>query len=131
MPSTRLYSCGNTLTNFGSISSQFSRIHLPRGLSVASTCLTIKVLQRLHIGRIGDRLQVHARLVAQHARKLARFIQHEGDAAGHARGEIAAGAAQHDHQALGHVLAAVIADDFDHRRRAGIADREALAAPCR
>ena len=35
--------------------------------------------------------------------------------------------AEHDHQAVGHVFAAVIADAFDHRRRAGVADREALA----
>ena len=28
MPRTRLYSCGNTLTNLGSMASQFCRIHL-------------------------------------------------------------------------------------------------------
>src|SRR5947209_7369398 len=28
MPKTRLYSCGNTLTNFGSVASQFRKIHL-------------------------------------------------------------------------------------------------------
>ena len=45
----------------------------------------------------------------------------------HAGGEISPGLAQHDHQALGHVLAAVIAHAFDHRRRAGVAHREPLA----
>ena len=35
--------------------------------------------------------------------------------------------AEHHHQAVGHVLAAVIAQAFDHRGRAGIAHREALA----
>ncbi len=33
----------------------------------------------------------------------------------------------HDHQAFGHVFAAVIADAFHHRRGAGIAHREAFA----
>ena len=35
-PSTRLYSCGKTLMNLGSMVSQLSRIHLARGLSVSS-----------------------------------------------------------------------------------------------
>ena len=35
--------------------------------------------------------------------------------------------AQHDHQAVGHVFAAVVAHAFDDRRRAGIAHREPLA----
>ena len=35
--------------------------------------------------------------------------------------------AEHDHEAVRHVFAAVIADAFDHRGRAGVAHREALA----
>src|SRR5207248_1941328 len=50
-----------------------------------------------------------------------------GDAAAHARREIAPGLAQHHHAAAGHVLAAVIAHAFDHRLHAGITDAEALA----
>src|SRR5205814_723100 len=45
----------------------------------------------------------------------------------HAGGEVAAGAAEHHHDAAGHVFAAVIAGALDHRDRAGIAHREALA----
>src|ERR1022692_46545 len=41
MPSTRLNSRGKTLTNLGSIFSQFSSTHLPRGLPVASAWLEI------------------------------------------------------------------------------------------
>jgi hypothetical protein len=36
--------------------------------------------------------------------------------------------AEHDHAAGRHVLAAVIADAFDDRDRAAVADREAIAA---
>ena len=36
-----------------------------------------------------------------------------GDAAGHAGGEVAAGLAEHDDLAAGHVFAAVVADAFD------------------
>ena len=71
--------------------------------------------------------KIHAGPIAAVAGELAGFIQHIGDAAGHARREILAGVAEHDDQALGHVFAAVIAHAFDHRGRAGIAHREALA----
>ena len=35
--------------------------------------------------------------------------------------------AEHDHQAVGHVFAAVVADAFDHGGSAGVAHGEALA----
>ena len=50
-----------------------------------------------------------------------------GDAAAHAGGEVAAGAAEDDHDAAGHVLAAVIAHALDHGHGAAVADGEALA----
>ena len=50
-----------------------------------------------------------------------------GDAAAHAGGEVAAGLAQHHDGAAGHVLAAVIADAFDDRKRAAIANGKTLA----
>ena len=59
--------------------------------------------------------------------EVALLIEHVGDAAAHAGGEVAAALAEHHHQAVRHVLAAVIAQAFHHRRRAGIAHREALA----
>ena len=42
-------------------------------------------------------------------------------------GEVAAGPAEHDDAAAGHVFAAVVADAFDDRVRAAVADGEALA----
>ena len=54
-------------------------------------------------------------------------IEHVGDAAAHAGGEVAAGRPEHDHAAAGHVFAAVIADAFDDGVGAAVADRESLA----
>jgi hypothetical protein len=54
-------------------------------------------------------------------------MPHIGDAARHAGREVAAGLAEHDDDAAGHVFAAVVAHALDHRDRAGIAHREPLA----
>ena len=54
-------------------------------------------------------------------------VEHVGDATGHAGGEIAAGRAQHDDPPAGHVFAAMVADAFDHRVDAAVADAEPLA----
>src|SRR5690606_10783732 len=54
-----------------------------------------------------------------------------GEAAGETRPEIDAGAAEHDHHAVGHVLAAVIADALDDRDRARVAHGEPLAGRAR
>ena len=56
-----------------------------------------------------------------------RLVVHEGHAAAHARGKIVAGFAEHDHDAAGHVFAAVIAEAFDHRDRAAVPYREPLS----
>ena len=61
------------------------------------------------------------------AREVAVRVEHVGDAAAHAGGEVAAGPAEHDDAPAGHVLAAVIADALDHRERAAVADGEPLA----
>src|SRR5205823_12172032 len=55
------------------------------------------------------------------------LVEHIGDAARHAGGEIAPGLAEHHHDAAGHVFAAVVAGAFDHRDGARVAHREALA----
>ena len=54
-------------------------------------------------------------------------IEDVGDPTAHAGREVAAGLAEHDHGALGHVLAAVIAHSLDDRSHAAVADAEALA----
>ncbi len=59
--------------------------------------------------------------------ELAVLVEHVGDAAAHARREVASGRAEHDDAPAGHVLAAVVADALDDRPGAGVANREALA----
>src|SRR5439155_9915445 len=59
--------------------------------------------------------------------EVAGFIQHVGDAAGHAGREIAPGLAEHHHDAAGHVFAAMIAGAFDYRDRAGVTHGKAFA----
>src|SRR6266852_1671417 len=56
------------------------------------------------------------------------IVEHVGDSTAHPGGEVAPGAAQHDHRAARHVLAAMVADTLDDRRRAAVAHREALAS---
>ena len=84
------------------------------------------LLARLLLGRRGDRLERHHRHVAA-AREAAVLVEHVGDAARHAGGEIAPGLAEHDDDAAGHVFAAMVAGAFDDRDGAGVAHREALA----
>src|SRR5207253_1331579 len=60
-------------------------------------------------------------------RELTGFVQHIGDAAGHAGREVAPRFAEHYHNAAGHVFAAMIPGALDHGDRAGVAHRKALA----
>ena len=55
------------------------------------------------------------------------LIQHIGHTAGHARGEVLAGGAQHRHAAAGHVFAAVVSHALHHGTGAGIPHTEALS----
>src|SRR6185437_1969294 len=55
------------------------------------------------------------------------LVQYIGDTAAHAGGEIAAGLAEHDDGAAGHVLAAMRADALDDGERARVAHRKTLA----
>ena len=73
------------------------------------------------------RFQVHFGAIAANRGEIAALIQNVGDAAGHSGGEVASRSAEHDHQAVGHVFAAVVANAFDHGRRARIAHRKPLA----
>ena len=73
-----------------------------------------------------ERLEADELHVAPRAER-AVLVEHVGDAAAHARGEVAAGRAEHDDDAAGHVLAAVVADALDDGARAGVAHGEALA----
>src|SRR5713101_10193321 len=85
------------------------------------------VLERVErVVLVGDRLELdHGEVAAP--RERAVLVQDIGDAAAHAGGEIAAGLAEHDDRAAGHVLAAMRADALDDRERARIAHGETLA----
>ena len=61
------------------------------------------------------------------SRNVPSLVEHVGDAAAHAGGEVAPGRAEHDDAAAGHVLAAVVADALDDGAGARVAHREALA----
>ena len=80
---------------------------------------------------VGDRLQIDRRAVAALLGEIALLVEHVGDAAAHAGGEVAAALAEHDDEAVGHVFAAVIAEAFDHGgARRSCAPRSARR-PCR
>src|SRR3954451_22952430 len=55
------------------------------------------------------------------------LVEHEGQAAAHARREVAPGRAEDQRAPAGHVLAAVVADRLDDGGRARVAHAEALA----
>ena len=59
--------------------------------------------------------------------ELAVVVVDVGNPAGHSRGEVSAGLAEDHHAPAGHVLAAVVADAFDDRVHAAVADAESLA----
>ena len=84
--------------------------HLPHQLGF------VRVIQLLQC----NHLEVAA------ARKIARFVQHIGDAARHAGREVAPSRPEHDHAAAGHVLAAMIPDGFHHGLSAAVSHGEAL-----
>ena len=63
----------------------------------------------------------------QRSAKSPLLVEHIGDAARHAGCEVAAGLADDDDDAAGHVFAAMVADAFDDGDRARIAHGEALA----
>ncbi len=76
---------------------------------------------------IDERLEIDAGLVAAARGEVALIVVDVGDAAAHAGGEVAAGGTENDDEAVGHVFAAVVADAFNDRGCAGVADGEALA----
>ena len=76
---------------------------------------------------VGERFQLDHRGVAA-IFEQALIIQHVGNAAGHARAEVAAGRAQHGNSTASHVLATVIPRSFDDCRCTRIANTKALTS---
>src|SRR5579859_4233425 len=58
-------------------------------------------------------------------------VEDVGSSASHSRGEIATDVAQDNHAPASHVFAAVIAQTFDDRHRAGVAHGKSFAATAR
>ncbi len=69
----------------------------------------------------GDHVEVAA------SRELAGLVEDERGAPAHPGGEVPPGRADHDGDAAGHVLAAVVADPFDDGQRPAVPDAEPLA----
>ena len=77
--------------------------------------LVLHNLLQLHHGQITPNIEITP------------LIQHIGNAAAHAGGEVAPGGAENDDDPAGHVFTAVVADTLDDGDGAGVADGEALA----
>ncbi len=113
--------------NLGCASAQCSRIHAARGLPVRSRWRASRPRIVIDVGGVDERLEIDAGLVAAARGEVALIVVDVGDAAAHAGGEVAAGGAENDDEAVGHVFAAVVAHAFDDGGCAGVADGEALA----
>ena len=72
-----------------------------------------------------DRLELDHGHIAVFA-KLAVLVEHIGDAARHACGEVASGRTEHNDNAAGHIFAAMVSAALDDGDGAGIAHGEAL-----
>src|SRR5439155_1439709 len=97
--------------------------------AVAAGVAHVAFDHRAHLGGflwVFQLLQPYHRHVAT-AGKIAGHVEHVGDAARHARGEIAARGAEHDHVTAGHVFATVIAHGFDDRVDAAVPNAEPFA----
>src|SRR5262249_46423253 len=76
---------------------------------------------------LDDWLQIHRRQVAAFLGEVTLLVETVRNASAHTRSEVAPARAEHYHQAVGHVFAAVITNTLDHRRGARVADCKALA----
>ena len=95
-------------------------------LPVDCTCFSIERAQLLGFLRILDALDVHHLRVDARG-ELVVLVEHVGDAARHARGEVAARGAEHHHASARHVFAAMVAHGLDDGVHARVAHREAFA----
>src|SRR5215469_1155831 len=101
----------------------------PRGARAAGG-IAMALEKAAHNGDVfveDERLKIDHGLVAAARGEVADVVVYVGDATAHAGGEVAAGGPDDDDEAVGHVLASVVADALDDGGGSGIADREALA----
>src|ERR1017187_1088409 len=112
-----------------------SRVHVvpvienPLGATAASQVhVTInEIADNLHVLNFKQRFEVDGIEVAAFLSEIHALVENIGDAAAHASGEISATGAEHQHQPVCHVLAAVVANPLNDRGRPGIADRKTFA----
>src|SRR3984957_8328085 len=93
-------------------------------MALEIAAMVMKALHQLLL--VGDRLEIDHRQITT-PREIAGFVEHIGDAAGHAGREIPPGLADDDDDAARHIFAAVIASAFDDCYRPGIAHGETFA----
>src|SRR3982074_1753361 len=93
-------------------------------------CYKIFDEHRFHnVGILGfeNRFQVNRIQIAALFCEVTTLIENVSHPTAHAGGKISPTSSKHQHQALGHVFAAMVADAFDHRGRPGVANCEPLA----
>ena len=84
-------------------------------------------LHDLHVVRIEQWLQIDRLQVAALLGEVSALVEDVRHTATHAGGKIPATGSQHQHQAIGHVLATVVANALDNCCRSGISNRKAFA----
>src|SRR4051794_3241960 len=85
-------------------------------------------LHHLCVVRVKQRLQIDGFEIAALLSEVSAFIENVSDTSAHPGREISSARAEYQHQAIGHVLATVIANPFHDSGRAGITNRKALAS---
>ncbi len=86
-----------------------------------------QIAHNLRILSFHERLKIHRRQVAALLGEVHALVKYIGDSTAHAGGKIPATLTQHEHQALGHVFTAMIANAFDDGSCSGIPHGETLA----
>src|SRR4051812_22176530 len=84
-------------------------------------------LKQRDVMRFSDWIEIHAAPIAANPDEISRLIKDESDSTAHASAKIPPGPAQYHDCPVSHVFAAVIADPFDHRCRAGISNRKTFS----
>ena len=86
-----------------------------------------EISDNLHIRLLEQGFEIDRVQIAALLGEIPALVENISDATAHAGGEISTAGAKHEHDAVGHVLAAVVAHALDDRSRSRIADGEAFA----
>ena len=80
-----------------------------------------------HIRLVEQGLQIDGIEITPLLGKVSALVEDISGTAAHSSSEISAAGAEHQNDAVGHVLAAVVADTLNDRGRSGVADSKAFA----